>query len=457
MISHATGQNSGNGLVFENLTTWSKVTFLSLLGVLLPAIAALGILYRQALPVPYQDDYGTILAFATDYDELPNLRIKALDIATAQSNEYKLVLEHSIVACEIELTGHLDFRFLTALGNLFLLPLCYMLWRTYQEDERDLSRRLLAFLPISLIFFSLNYWDNLNWTTTGLANIPVILFSLLAIYLLLPKKMFAPARTRLLFACLAAALAAFSSANGFLLGPVGLLILLPRRAYVGSLLWCTSFVLPLATYLYHYTWLVHPADGASYVTRPLFFLAFLGCGAIPYRWPAALLGMVMLRVLWLAVRSRFEQINPVGFYFTVWIVATALLVAWVRGAVTFAIGSRYSIYSTLALIFCYCFLSHYVLNRWPTFNRNRFYLASILVAVTVCLSADIYAYKNLGARRQMVLSGIENYRANPEVNSPMIDQRLLRGSPEEQAYERRALTNAIRKHIYTLPRAQESR
>ena len=50
----------------------------------------------------------------------------------------------------------------------------------------DLNRRLLEFLPISFLFFSLTYWENLNWTTTALVNIPVIFFSLLAIYLLLP-------------------------------------------------------------------------------------------------------------------------------------------------------------------------------------------------------------------------------------------------------------------------------
>ena len=324
--------------MLQNVTARQRIKFLLAFAVLLPGIVAFGILYRQALPLPYQDDYGTILAFAADYDQLPSLTTKVLYIATAQSNEYKLGFEHSIVAAEIEVTRHLNFSFLTALGDLFLIPLAYLLWRTYQGDESDLNRRLLAFLPISFLFFSLTYWENLNWTTTGLTNIPVIFFSLLAIYLLLPRKMIEPTLARLLLACLAAALAAFTSANGFLLGPVGLLVLLARRAYARALVWCASFLLPLAAYLYHYTRLVHPADIGSYLTRPLFFLAFLGCGAIPFRWPAAVLGIVILRILWLAFRARFDRTNPVAFYFTAWIVATALLVAWVRGAVSFAIG-----------------------------------------------------------------------------------------------------------------------
>lgn len=445
------GRNGANDHVLQDVTAGPRIKFLLVFLVLLPGIVAFAILYRQALPLPYQDDYGTILSFAADYDQLPSVATKVLYIAAAQSNEYKLGFEHSIVATEIEVTHHLNFAFLTTLGNLFLLPLGYLLWRTYREDEGDLNLRLLAFLPISFLFFSLTYWENLNWTTTGLVNIPVILFSLLALYLLLPRKMIEPTRVRLLLACLAALLAAFSSANGFLLGPLGLLILLRRRSYARALVWCASFVLPLAAYLYHYTRVVHPADIGSYVTRPLFFLAFLGCGAIPFRWPAAVLGIVILRVLWIALRTRFDRTNPVAVYFTVWIVATALLVAWVRGAVSFAVGGRYSIYSILVLIFCYSFLGQYLPDCRPNFNRRRFYRVCLTLAVCICVLADIHAYRKLDARRQMILSGIELYRANPRVNSPLIDQNLLKAYPDEAAYERDSLTNAINKHVYTLP------
>ncbi len=253
MPSEVTGQNSGTRRMFENIPARPGITLLILFAVLLPAIAAYWILYRQALFVPYVDDYAVVLAFADNYDQMPTLRAKVLDIAAAQVNEYKLVFAHSIVAAEIELAHHLNFAVLTTLGNLFLLPIGYFLWLTYQEDGIALHRRLLEFLPISFLFFSLTYWPNLNWATTALQNIPVVFFSLAAIYFLFPGKMLELTGSRLLLACLAAAMAAFASANGFLLGPVGLLILLLRRDYARSLAWCASFVLPLAAYLYHYS------------------------------------------------------------------------------------------------------------------------------------------------------------------------------------------------------------
>lgn len=176
--------------VLEDATAGPGNTFLLLLAVLLPAIAAFAILYQQGISVPYQDDYAAILEFAVNYDQSPALQTKLLHIATDQVNEYKLSFEHLITASDLELTHHLNFGFLTGLGNSFLLAIAYLLWRTYAQDEQDLDRRLLAFLPISLIFFSLTYWENLNWATTDLQNIPVVFFSLLAIYLLFPGKDF---------------------------------------------------------------------------------------------------------------------------------------------------------------------------------------------------------------------------------------------------------------------------
>ena len=200
-----------------------------------------------------------------------------VDIATAQHNEYHLSFEHFIVASELEFHRHLNFAFLTVWVISLLLPLGYLLWLTYGNDGSGLNRRLLAFVPISLCFFSLTYWENLNWAMTGLQNTPVILFSLLAIYLVAPTK--ALSHAQLLLGCLAAALAAFSSANGFLLGPVGLLILclgapLPRP-WRGALASFSSSHLRLSL----------RSSGSVNAsihlhTRPLFFLAFLG-GVIP--------------------------------------------------------------------------------------------------------------------------------------------------------------------------------
>ena len=124
-----------------------------LISVVLPPVVAFGILYWQRISVPYQDDYAVILAFANDYRQLHGFAAKALDVATAQSNDYKLGFVHFIVALELELTGRLNFGFLITLGNLLLLAIAYLLWRVHRREGSDLDQQLLEFVPVSLLFF----------------------------------------------------------------------------------------------------------------------------------------------------------------------------------------------------------------------------------------------------------------------------------------------------------------
>ena len=424
---------------------WLRVGLL--LAVFLPVVTAFSVLYKQRLSVPYHDDYGVILSFANEYGQLHGFTAKVLNIATTQNNDYKLGFVHFVIAMELELTGHLNFAFLVALGNSCLLAMAYLLWRVYRREAGALNEQLLEFLPISLLFFSLTYWESVNWAMAGLQNFSVIVFSLLAICFLVPKGTLS--FPRLLLACISATLAAFSSANGFLLAPVGLLLLLRRQAFVASAVWCVSFGLPFAAYRYHYIPFhvsVHTMHRGSYVGKVCYYFAFLGC-AIQQRWLAAILGFAIFGILVLAARSGFERTNPIPFYFSIWILLTAAPVAWLRQG----IASRYSMYSLLLLIFGYWFLAQYLPTRSAAFSRKRLCAVSIVLTAVLCFASDILAYVNLGQRRQIVLSGIENYRANPAINSPMIFPEIREVAPEEEEFERATLTRAIAEHVYTLP------
>ena len=423
-----------------------KSRALLLLAVLLPPLTAFAVLFSQAFAAPYQDDYHAIISFAADYQQQPTFERKLLAIAAAQHNEYKLAFEHAVVATDLAFTHHLNFLFLAILGDLTLLPIAYLLWKIYKVPQSDLATRLAAFLPISLIFFGLTYWEALDWPMSGLQNSAIVMFSLAAIYFLVPFE--SGVRVRFVLACVAGALAAFTSANGFLLGPIGVLILIPRRAYTAALLWCASFVVPFAAYLYHY---VHVAPGLRhphyYFTRPAFFLAFVG-GVIPSRWVAVVAGLLMLGVLVFAARSRFHRTNPAAAWFMVWVLSTAGLVAWVRGALSFSVSSRYSLYSVMIVVFCYAYLDRYLANRSSTMHR-RFYASALVACVAFWVAGSIHASQKLADRRSMVLSGLTHYCADPAVNSPMVDPRILRIIPQEAAYEREELSEAIQRGLYS--------
>ena len=453
------------------------VTALLVVAVLAPAIGAFAILWSQAYAAPFQDDYSALLKFAGDFETLQSMKEKVLLIASAQHTEYKLVFEHTVVATELALTHRLSFQFLQSLGDLFLLTIGWLLWLTYGARESRLQARLADFLPASLIFFGLAYWETVDWAMAGLQNLPVVFFSLLSIYLLarwdgfvdskVPKGEGVPPHGRghfrgdsgpgvsprrvvgrFAWACVAGALAAFSSANGFLVAVVGVWILLRRRRYWACVWWGASFVIPLAAYLYHYVKVPRQVTGLYYVARPLEVFAFLGMAAGSF-WGAIVAGFAVAAVVVWALRSGYVRVNPVAVYWTVWVLLSALPVAWVRGSTGVVIASRYSIYSCLMLVFCYAFLADRAETRRQGWGR-MFYPAALVVAVAFCWWKDAEAYRKLGERNEMIRAGMAHYKENPAVNSPLIDKFVIRNVPGEEEYERQELSRAIESGIYKL-------
>jgi hypothetical protein len=416
------------------------------------------ILYAQRLPYPYQDDFNAILAFALEYDHAAGFLAKALVIERVQHNSYRLIFEHLVIAFELGLTHHLNFAFLTAFGDLFLLGILVLLWFSFEEKPR--STKLLYFLPVSLTFLSLSYWENLNWAMTGLQNTPVVFFALLALLLLGPLGPPNTARLhngKFFFSCVGALLCCCCSPNGFLLAPVGMLVLLSRRSYKRTILWLFSFILPFAAYLDHPV--MQPGQHRPLLTKLFYFIAFLG-GAFGFRPVAFLAGAVLLAVFLWAARTHVARERQVLFPFAIWIVLTSALVEAIRAAIT----SRYSIYSVLLLVCCYSFLLRKfdqepltrTLGGLVNLTRTRFLTLAIASSLCIYVPTAVWAYRHLHKRREMVLSGYRYYRANPLTNSPQANPAIDVLYPTEKPFELLMLHQAQRDGLYTVPPGRET-
>jgi hypothetical protein len=250
------------------------------------------------------------------------------------------------------------------------------------------------------------------------------------------------------WACGAGALAAFSSANGFLVAVVGLWILLRWRAYGACVVWSASFVIPLAAYLYHYVKVPRVATGLYYVARPLEFFAFLGMAGGSF-WGALVVGFAIAGVVVWALRRGYVRKNSVGVYWTAWVLLSALPVAWVRGSTGVVIASRYSIYSCLMLVFCYAFLTDRAKEKGVS-RASMIYPLALVVATVFCVAKEAEAYGKLGERSAMIRAGLAHYQVNPAVNSPLIDMFVIKDVPGEAQYERQQLTRAIEGGVYRL-------
>jgi len=428
----------------------------ALIFALLPIVAFYAMLFREMRSVPMFDDYQAVVSFVLIFKQLPSLGSKLLFIIAAQHDEYKLIFEHAIIAAQYSLTGHISFGFLILLGNLLVLGIAWLLWKNYFSDEKDLTRRIILFLPICYLLFQLNYVENLDWAMCSLQTIPVLFFTLASLHLLLSDKKWA-----FPLACLCAWLGCLSSSNAFLIAPIGLFILVPRRNWRQISAWTVTFFVALGMYLYRYIRITRPNfDPHVFLYHKIgFYFSFLGSSVenmhhFPIRNGSVVLGVLMIAIFCHSILTGFYRKNPFAFYSTLWVLITAILVAQVRSGLglDMSLAVRYKIYSDLVLIFCYA----YVVARIDTVStplgrKHLLYCSSLALIVMLAASSDYFGYKFLVKRQMRVEEGLNEYLASPSTNPPMISttgEPILSGEP---AFARTVLTQAIKRGIYIMP------
>ena len=215
--------------------------------ILLPIISFYAILARRILNLPFLDDYSGVLEFLEHLSSLPNVVAKAGYVVVAQHNEYKPVFANFVIALQYGISGRPSFILLSWLGNLFVLVLFYFMWRYFLVREENTSRRLLLFAPVAYLLFQLQYAETLNWSSPGLQNIPVLVFAFAALAALSRNS-----HSSFLLGCILMVLSIASSGNGFALFPVGLIMLLQRRAWRRVGIWSLVAGLCATVYFYHY-------------------------------------------------------------------------------------------------------------------------------------------------------------------------------------------------------------
>ena len=150
--------------------------------VLIPPIAFYIALARSLSGLPFGDDYPTILGYLLQWKTGGWIQ-HIVQIVTFQHNDYRCMIENAIVGAQYELLGHADLKALAILGDLLVIPLFGVLYLIWRESGWPREYTLLAFVPVSFLLFQLQYEGTLNFATSGLQCIPVVLFALLTCFL----------------------------------------------------------------------------------------------------------------------------------------------------------------------------------------------------------------------------------------------------------------------------------
>jgi hypothetical protein len=395
--------------------------------VVLPALIFYALLFRFALNIPVTDDYDAGLEYLNRTVQIPTFSGKLMYLITAQHNEYKILFGHAALWLQYAVFGNINFKLTCAIGNVFVLLIGWLLWKMFLPRETDLAKRLALFVPVSMLLFQLNYAETLNWALPSLQNINVVFFVLAAIYLLVK-----PTLGSFWGAVAMLVLAISASGNGFLLVPVGLLILLLNRYYGRIVIWLGATVVCLAGYAYHYNTMSSqsPKSHSIFQTllhlRPLYVITFMGSAAavLPGRFaivfhsrlPAILscgLGLALLLFFGYMVRKGYCRKNPLVCYCVLFLLLTAVGVAGIRSDLGLmgATSSRYRIYCDLLLIFAWFAIAEEYIQHQTGRLRDNLPVAAILAATILyaALADDLGAHY-LRKRQADVILGMTLYQ-----------------------------------------------
>jgi hypothetical protein len=307
------------------------------------------LLWRFAVDWPLQDDYTQILA-VPGYLAQMNLEGK-LGLLFSLTPEHRIVTLRLAGWLGSALPGGLDFRLLIALGNAMGIAagVCVVLW--YPTALRATAALLGALLLTSVTHYGAQYW-----ATGALQHFGVSFYAL--------GTLFALARGQRLLAPVPLAVAsAFTSANGLMVFPAAVLLLLMQHRRKEAIAWGLAGGLILAFYFVGYA---APSDRPgllSLVGEP-FLLASLGLvtlGGIGDTFATSLAIGALVVVAWLAlfVTGAWRRVPPVVVAGTLFFVLSCTMIAVGRaplGAEAVAL-SRYRVYSGFAVLLTFAALA----------------------------------------------------------------------------------------------------
>lgn len=428
--------------------------------VAMPMIIFYTILFRMALDIPFFDNYGG-LDFMNRLMQVKGFTGKLSFLLSSQFNEYKLVFAEGIAWLQYDLLGHVDFKVLSAISNGFVLLLAFLLWKMFLPAHKDLGTRLALFIPVSWFLFQLQYYELLNWGGAGLQHIPSTLFAFAAIYLLVRK-------TRQSFygalACYILAIA--SSGNGFLLFPIGLLILALDRRYMRIAAWLITSAACIAIYSYHYNVMSsksspdHSILSALLRLRPAYIVSFIGSAAgIPFPAVSFALGSCLcLFFVWM-IRRGYIRRNPTVSGCVLFLLLTAIGVAGIRSdlGLVQSVSSRYMMFSALFMIFAwFAIVEEFLQHSRISLLNNGAYITVMAAALFFSIFMDAFGFAMMNSWDGKLIEGMADFEhPNPPDSTKGPVLPLWKVDPDRESFNTKAraiLFESMRLGVYQPPK-----
>ena len=295
-----------------------KMHWLALLLLGLPFASYWIHLFCYAANAPFIDDYDVILGSTNHFITTAGLLGK-VGALWAQHNEHRLIIPRIIALLQYYILGHINFRHLTLIGNLFWSTSLILIIR---EHRKRAQLPLLFYVPLSFLWFSLVHHENTFWAMAGLQNYGAIFFSVVALRCLLSGKA--------LSACLACAAGVLTSLMCWPLFVLCIALALVRRTWRQAAALAGTALFLAILYFHRYT----PTSG-----HPLVSVAVLDL-EVTLAYGLAVMGSVVRHAGYSITLGLFSVAAILYLVFlrktSPWSIALALLA--LLQAATIAIG-----------------------------------------------------------------------------------------------------------------------
>ena len=387
-------------------------------------------LSEYSINIPKWDDHA-LKAFILDFQNTKGF-IPKLQTFFKQHNEHRIAFDRVFTLIVFWIHGSVEYRWLMWVGNFTLLGVLLIFYKIFQKQKHSIA----FFVPIPLILFQLQLWENTFWGMAAMQNFGIIFFIFGLIYLISSQK-----RLYFYVAILFAFFVTYTSGNGVTAFPICLILLILQRRFKDSIIFSGVAIILVFFYFYHFQMPTNnPSMKGIGIGKITFgFFSFLGSvfdllvyssGRIKF---TIVLGAIMFLIssliaIYLIFNSKLiskqRNLNQPELFILgsiMFLIGTALVVTFTRisygeiGLLT----SRYKIYSILLLITLYlAIISKLDLMqiKWTAFPL-------ILAAILFNLLANYLNFKEVINFRNQLICFEVNWKLDPI--QPLVSKNII--------------------------------
>ncbi|MBP6410776.1 MAG: hypothetical protein KA313_06730 [Pseudarcicella sp.] len=377
--------------------------------ILIPIVGLFYFIQQMGLNIPFWDDHA-LKATVLDFENATSWSDKIL-VLFKQHNEHRISLTRLLAVASFKLLGTINFQYLQYFGNFLWLGVGLIFYKVGTKSTLNIWH----FVPISFLFFGLQFHENTFWGMSAVQNFGIIFWILWSIYLVSfhLDKLFWLAIVTSIFAV-------FTSGNGIFVIPIITMLLLLKKEFKKMFVYLCFGIGIIGIYFYQFEF---PPTKQTNFEIPIialikFTFAFIGQWAdifsemdINNRFQISmyfgiLLGIATMFICILSLKKIFfnthNKAKNIDF-FTLGTIAfvflTALVVVYKRidyGQATI-LTSRYKMYSLVLMTIIYVYLLHYIPRLKTNFLAFLLSCASIMIAIIIVLESlpQIQWHKNL--------------------------------------------------------------